>query len=728
MASGLAGPLPAALGAPATQARLTDPPPILPAPPLGEADYWRFADWLAPYFDQLWDPDRSYYRSGNSSNGRIYHNSALLTTHAIAALTGHRGACRQDDRARKLARRLCDSPPWSEQQSPIEPDPQFHVPGWVESLTTRDAAMDKSIDPKVAEALMYAWRARDVLKLPQETTTMIEDRIARCALGSFYRFPNVRLNQINWHCEMYAHFSTVSGVDDLLRLDYGQQVSRFIAGITQPLTPGGSPNLGPGYRFHYLPHKPPGHGLNIDSAEYANMTCHFLIWYERALRAGMPPHPPEQIRLLRAWVERIVCGYWTHAGYLNWDTGFSFKRWHQGRTFALARQGLLAIALSPRFQADPAIGRWAKYMFDQGFRLYARLARTTGDGTGIAPGVLYDLTKSPVGPSVRELFACRVQADAARAVALGLAAVSAEPPPPLYALDSDIGRLAVTTPEYSTAIVTVSQNALPYGGVELARLHGRDAGVVANVGGRPWASFGVVVRDQRARAVLRSQQGRPVVNPLQPPPLQLVSSPRGSLLRATTQYPPRPYAGAFDKLVAKGIAESSEAAVETTHRFLAKSIQTRWRITRRKRARYSVDVLFPSWGREGTIEALLRDGQRVTLAAQFQPRRRVRMRNVAYFYVAGTEGGYVVVPTGHRRGSAHSFRPKAQGASPKPGPTLAIGLAHRALFKKLQLTVHIAPANSAAEAEGVARSLIGSKPKPAEPQPRPRRKRRRRRR
>ena len=31
-------------------------------------------------------------------------------------------------------------------------------------MGTREAAMDKSIDPKVAEALMYAWRARDVLE------------------------------------------------------------------------------------------------------------------------------------------------------------------------------------------------------------------------------------------------------------------------------------------------------------------------------------------------------------------------------------------------------------------------------------------------------------------------------------------------------------------------------------------------------------------------------------
>ena len=67
-------------------------PPGLARPPLKAADYWRFADWLAPYFDALWLEDRSHYSSGNSSVGRIYHNSLLLTTHSIAALAGHDGA------------------------------------------------------------------------------------------------------------------------------------------------------------------------------------------------------------------------------------------------------------------------------------------------------------------------------------------------------------------------------------------------------------------------------------------------------------------------------------------------------------------------------------------------------------------------------------------------------------------------------------------------------------
>ena len=51
-------------------------------------------------------------------------------------------------------------------------------------------------------------------------------------------------------------------------------------------------------------------------------------------------------------------------------------------------------------------------------------------------------------------------------------------PPPLYAFDPDIGRLAVTTPKYNTAIVAVNQKAFPYGGLDLARLFDGEQEVV----------------------------------------------------------------------------------------------------------------------------------------------------------------------------------------------------------------------------------------------------------
>jgi hypothetical protein len=709
LAVGAFGALPDALAddAPEYEYALRTKPPGVPDPPLRNSHYWQFANWLMPFFDQLWDPERHYYRSGNGGIGRVYHNSALLTTHAIAALVGNDGPCRQDDRAARLARQLCDSPPWSERQAPTVPDPQFHVPGWVESMGTTDASMDKSIDPKVAEGLAYAWRARDVLDLPQETVDLIVDRISRCAHGPFFRYPSVRLNQINWHCEMYAHNATVTGDTELLTNDYREQVERFAADATHAASQGGSPNLGPDYRFHYLPHKPPGHGLNLDSAEYANMTCHFLIWYEQALRAGMAPLEEEHIRLLRAWVEHIVCGYWTHAGYLNWDTGFSFKRWHVGRTFALARQGLFTIALSPRFQTSPEIGKWAKYIFDAGFKLYARWSSEAPDGVGIAPAVLYDLEANPLGPSVRELFAARMQADAARAVVLGLEGLEAAQPPPLYSFDADIGRLAITTPKYSTAVLPVNQRAVPYGGIELARLFDSQQRVVSNIAGRPWASFGVVVRNQSAEAVLMSQRGRPTVEPFRPP-LELIRSPQGAVRRAQS-YPTSPPAGAFENLVARGRVDSLEAAVETTHAFKPKSIETHWKIARKLAGRYSVDVMFPTWGHKSAqIEAVLFDGRRVLLAGPLLRGRRLRLRKVAYFYLAGKESGYVMVPVGARKnGVARIVRPKRQAAAPEAGPTLVIELAHLAKFKQLEFAARIAPASNPEHADRVAKRLRG---------------------
>jgi hypothetical protein len=678
-------------------------PPKLPDPPFRRSDYWRFADWLQPYFDSLWFADKRLYGSGNSSIGRIYHNSLLLTTHAIAALMRHDGETRNDERARILAQRLCESPPWSELSAPSHPDPQFHNPGWVESLGTLDAAMDKSIDPKVAEALTYAWQARDVLELPQETVDLIADRIHRCARGPFFRYPSVRLNQINWNCDLYALNATVTGDTELLTNDYRAQVERFCDGIRRPLVRNGSPNLGPGYRFHYLPQAIPSHPYNLDSAEYANETCHFIIHYEHALRVGMAPISADHLALLRAWIEHIIYGYWTHGGYLNWDTGYGFKRWHAGRTWALAQQGLLAIATSPRFHNVAGLGPWAKYMFDRGLQLFERLSATAPDDLGIAPANLYDIDVDRLGLSIREMFAARMQANAARAIGLGLDGLAAAKPPPLYSFDGDIGRLAVTTPTYNTAILAVNQHAVPYGGIELARLFDSDQRVVSNVGGRRLATFGVLVRDTSAREVLFSQHGRDRL-PLRPP-LEILASPRGPV-RFAKPYPRRPYGGAFETVIARGRSQSSAASVETVHRFKPAHIETRWKVQpKRRRKRLTVDVLFPSWGHHARVEAVLFNGARVTLAQPGAPDGSVAMRDVAYFYLAGEDTGYVVVPKGPVRGSAHVLRPKRQSSAPRPGPTLAIQLVRHARFRRVGLTARIAPAASFDAAARVAARL-----------------------
>ena len=136
------------------------------APPLRNSDYWDFADWLQPAMDRLWSDSQHVY----TNDTRI--NSSALMTHAIAAFEGHEGAARNDERARMLAARLCEEPPLRlprngrpTRHSDPRSETQLHAPGWVSSMARRDSSMHLSIDPKVARALYYAWRAREQLGL-----------------------------------------------------------------------------------------------------------------------------------------------------------------------------------------------------------------------------------------------------------------------------------------------------------------------------------------------------------------------------------------------------------------------------------------------------------------------------------------------------------------------------------------------------------------------------------
>ena len=135
---------------------------------LTEAGYWAFVDPIAERMDHLWDDGDRCYRVGGEAESAI--NAALLTIHAVAALRDHRGAARADARGRALAGRMCEAPPWSERAHPSRPDKMFHVGGWLSSLHSAGAGMEKSVDPKVAEGLACAWRARDVLGLAGRAT------------------------------------------------------------------------------------------------------------------------------------------------------------------------------------------------------------------------------------------------------------------------------------------------------------------------------------------------------------------------------------------------------------------------------------------------------------------------------------------------------------------------------------------------------------------------------
>jgi hypothetical protein len=623
-------------------------------PPLSNADYWAFADRIMSHLDSWWDAGRGAYILKGTPSVRV--SSALLLAHAVAAQRGHRGPTRHDARARVLVDRLTSPPAWL-------------GAGGAGALTTcwsRDLDRVKrqhaSLEPKVAEALAWAWRARVPLGLSAAAVRRIERTVTKCARSRAWRRVRVS-NQINWNAELYAAAATVSGRAGLLRHEYRRQLAAFAAHIARPAAGMATANLGAGYQFHYDPRDPDTAAVNLDSPEYANITVHAIAHYDEALRHGMRPLPASSMRRMQGWVTRLLAGSWTHAGYLNWDTGKGRRRWHSAQYWAFAQQGLLAIAASPRFWRHRAYGRWAKALFDRGLALYQRRADANG---GLAPKHMFGVH------ALMEEFDCfcaRMVANAARAVALDLGSRPSQDPPPLFAYDPDTGRLAVTTPRYSTAIVPDDRGAFAYGGIDPARLFGPGQTVAANVGGVPPAAFGVVVSSPAGREWLASQHSR-----------------TGRLRVTGPRHRRPPYAGPFRVVTARGSVARGGVRISATHRFRATSIVSRWRVTCRGRCRYRVRVHFPTWGK-ATITAIRRDGTRLRLLPGAP---RVPLADVAALELGR---GYRVVPLERPSGATLSaVRVARQPTNPHPGPTLRAELVRHGAFHQRALAVRIVPA------------------------------------
>jgi hypothetical protein len=668
-----------------------------PTPPMRDADYWAFADWMQGGMDRLWNEQQGWY----TDDARI--NALALTTHSVAALSGHNGAARNDDRARRVAARLCQEPPYKSLQrgqSPGGGSPrsafQNHRPGFVAKLAHPHSKQHIAIDPKIARGLYYAWRARRELALPPQLVDLIAHRVNTVAHSRFFRYPNVRLNQINFAAELFACAASITGETTLARKDYRRQLVRFLRGARRPSAPWKTTNLSPSYSFHRNPFQRTDGPQNIESNEYANIVLDVISYYEQASRAGMAPLGRSELRTLRAWVKRALPAYWTHSGYLNWDTGLYLKRWHLTRYWAWACQGLLAIATSHRFASDDERA-WAKYMLDRAFALYARLCRDRAPDSR-APGSTTFGIKTNFSEAPHFEMA-RFQALAAEAMVRGLGAAEAKEPPSLYAFDPAIGRLAITTPTYNTAIVAVSNRAFPYGGIEPARLFDSDQRVLAHIGGAMPAGIGVVVRNGAGHTVAVSQRPGRRSQPDRLP-IVLTKSPRGRVARAN-RYPARPYAGPFELIEVAGRHRESGISFHTRHRFQANHIELNWRLRRRSPTKLSAEVMLPTWGR-GLVQAVMRDGSVYPL----ERGGSVRLTDVLHFWLTGSDGGYVVVASNYLpQATARAAHPPRQRSNPNTGPSLAVQLVPASAWKRLGCTVRLAPASDTDTARALARDL-----------------------
>src|SRR4051794_9138486 len=195
-----------------------------------DGDYWAFADRMMAGLDGRWNEARGEYVADHAE-AEVRENAAMLLTHSVAALEGHTGPTRRDARARMLVDKLTTGPAW------LGTAP---APGPTQS-TCWSVDLDKpvrehmSLEPKVAEALAWAWRARIQLALTPAQQYRIAATVTACASSAAWRWPRRLLDQISWSTDMYASAATVSGRPDLLVGDYRRQLADFASGITAPM-------------------------------------------------------------------------------------------------------------------------------------------------------------------------------------------------------------------------------------------------------------------------------------------------------------------------------------------------------------------------------------------------------------------------------------------------------------------------------------------------------------
>ncbi|MGE4427363.1 MAG: hypothetical protein AB7G37_13000 [Solirubrobacteraceae bacterium] len=606
-------------------------------------DAWAIPDAFQRPMDLLWDARRGVYVSATGTvSTRL--NAEMLRIHAAAAIAGHRGEARRDDRVTALVTYLT-GPAFLRtlEEATFGPDRSntIHVPGWRQS-SSEIVNQHPSIDATVARGLRAAWESGERAGLSGELRDRIRDTVVSVASSEEFRHPARLLNQINWNAELYAAAVAVGGDAELLRRDYREQLLWFARHADTPVRPGGSPNLSRAGGFRYQPEAAPDSPSDrSDTVEYANTVLGALRHLQQALDAGMEPLPADARAVLDRWATHTLDADWTTAGYLNWESGKGRRRVHLRQYWALALDGAVSalrggVALTGRPAGDGDV------LLARGDRLFRRWVER--DGTVLLPATDFGFRSSFA--SVRDnrttttsRMAATIAEWASRTPGRRLPDVTSTPSPLVTRLDTDLRRLAVNGPTYSTAI---SPTAVPTGGgVEPAWIlddHNRQLGAL---GGGGDGSLGLRLT-RGDRTVLDTQPGVP-----------------DDVAEALPTV--RPVRGEVDTYTAT--IETDAARVTVSHRFLADRIITRYVINPR-RPGTRVALRIPSAGHAARIECVRSSGA---------PRQPGCPRGSDY-RVRADEGARMRVRLQGipARAAAETAKPRRRSAAPRPGQQLEV--------------------------------------------------------
>ena len=184
--------------------------PVVGAPPLTNEQYLALADRIMWRLNHTWVRHQASYSAGSLNVGVIY-NAALLTVHATAARGGARGRARATTRGRGCWSTGCARRRRSSSGRAGSAGRCTTRPGGCRTSTRstrRRTSRSIRRSPK-------GWRRRGGRATVLQLTPAQVDRLAHCvdvvARDRFFRYPAVRLNQINWPAELYANAALVTG-------------------------------------------------------------------------------------------------------------------------------------------------------------------------------------------------------------------------------------------------------------------------------------------------------------------------------------------------------------------------------------------------------------------------------------------------------------------------------------------------------------------------------------
>jgi hypothetical protein len=670
--------------APAAGAAAPAPPPAAPIPSAANAAVapdglagtraaqvddgvgaWQLADAIAERLDDGWRPKLGAY--DGETGVAVRTNAMMLELLARAARANHDGPARDDARAIRLIE-LLTQPPVLVWRTKLKRGPAIfpHTPAFAAAYlpsAPERAPLHPSADAIVARALAEAWRARDALALDDAHRGLIRRAVGAVAGGAFYAKGRRAENQINWNADVLMADAEVNGRRGALDR-YRHQLIWFARFMPKAPYRGGASNTTAGGAFHYWLPAPASANVNrTGTVEYANLVRSALGWYGEARAMGMPRLPGWALARLRRWSRQVVMGTWTHAGYLNWDSGLGARRKHLRQYWGFALDALIRGSRAGSIGGDPTTRGFARAVAARGVELFAR---TAWDGTGALPG--------PTSFGAVNGFPSGTNNDATSPLRFAiaelerreeLADVSPLRPRLVASHDLAAGRLAITTPTYNTAVLRAGTGE--EGGLEPTRLFdGRQRPLTvlqadAFVGPAP----GLRLLRGSARVLADTQPGRdhglPITSAMGVPAARVNRTDR------------------FASYVAVGRTGTKGARISVVHQFSPSGISTHYAVRRGQATRFV--LRFPFWGAGSEVEVL--GGATDQLRRTSGP-LRLRVTTAAGATITATFTG---VP---RRARITLARTKITGRAPEGTRSLTIVGSTRGL-RTLRRELTIAP-------------------------------------